>query len=118
MNYQITALLTNANGTVSNVNLTVVNANSAVTNVNTNLVVVFAEITKTLENLARLTGNLKSQVDRNHNIVSFISKLIIDTDDMVQGLKKHWLLRSAFKDQGKPKPEETPRAVSPKGAGR
>jgi ABC-type transporter Mla subunit MlaD len=101
MNYQITALLTNANSTLSNVNGTVLNANSAVTNVNTNLVVMFTEITQMLENLAGLTGNLKAQVDRNQNIVSSVSKLIVDTDDMVQGLKKHWLLRSAFKEPEK-----------------
>jgi ABC-type transporter Mla subunit MlaD len=115
MNYQITALLTNANSTVSNVNDTVLNANSAVTNANTNLAVMFAEITQTLENLSGITGNLKTQVDRNNNIVSEISKLIIDTDDMVQGLKRHWLLRSAFKDQQKK--ETTPRPT-PKGSGR
>ena len=107
MNQQITALLTNANSTLSNVNGTVLNANSAVTNVNTNLVVVFAEVTQMLENLAGLTGNLKAQVDRNQNIVSSVSKLIVDTDDMVQGLKKHWLLRSAFKEQEK---KSTPRS--------
>jgi ABC-type transporter Mla subunit MlaD len=101
MNQQITSLLTNANSTLSNVNGTVLNANSAVTNVNTNLVVMFAEITQMLENLSGLTGNLKAQVDRNQNIVSSVSKLIVDTDDMVQGLKKHWLLRSAFKEQEK-----------------
>jgi phospholipid/cholesterol/gamma-HCH transport system substrate-binding protein len=115
MNYQITALLTNANSTVSNVNDTVLNANSAVTNANTNLVVMFAEITQTLENLSGITGNLKAQVDRNNNIVSEISKLIIDTDDMVQGLKRHWLLRSAFKDQQK---KETAPRPAPKGSGR
>ncbi len=101
MNQQITALLTNANSTVSNVNGTVLNANTAVTNVNTNLVVMFSEITQMLENLAGLTGNLKAQVDRNQNIVSSVSKLIVDTDEMVQGLKKHWLLRSAFKEPEK-----------------
>ncbi len=125
MNYQITTLLTNANSTVSNLTDTLANANSAVTNVNTNLVVMFDEITKMLENLAGLTGNLKSQVDRNQNIVSSVSKLIIDTDDMVQGLKRHWLLRSAFKEKDKEKrsgnepsttPPKTPPA--PKGAGR
>lgn len=106
MNYQITTLLTNANTTVSNVSDTLMNANSAVTNVNTNLVVMFDDITKMLENLAGLTGNLKAQVDRNQNIVSSVSKLIIDTDDMVQGLKRHWLLRSAFKEKDKEKREE------------
>jgi ABC-type transporter Mla subunit MlaD len=103
MNYQITTLLTNANSAVSNVTDTIANANSAVTNVNTNLVVMFDEITKMLENLAGLTGNLKAQVDRNQNIVSSVSRLIIDTDDMVQGLKRHWLLRSAFKEKDKEK---------------
>ena len=115
MNYQVTALLTNANSTVSNVNSTVINANTAVTNVNTNLIVVFAEITKALENLAGITGNLNVQVQRNNNIVSSISKLIIDTDDMVQGLKRHWLLRSAFKKKDEKKEEPTPRPA--KGAG-
>ncbi len=106
MNHQITSLLTNANSTVSNLSDTVLNANSAVTNVNTNLVVMFDEITKMLENLAGLTGNLKAQVDRNQNIVSSVSKLIVDTDDMVQGLKRHWLLRSAFKEKDKEKRED------------
>jgi ABC-type transporter Mla subunit MlaD len=118
MNYQINSLLTNANSTVSNLSDTVLNANSAVTNVNTNLVVMFDEITKMLENLAGLTGNLKAQVDRNQNIVSSVSKLIIDTDDMVQGLKRHWLLRSAFKEKDKEKREERipAKTPSPKGA--
>jgi ABC-type transporter Mla subunit MlaD len=121
MNHQITSLLTNANSTVSNVGATVVNANSAVTNVNTNLVVMFEEITKTLENLAAMTGNLKAQVDRNQNLVTSVSKLIVDTDDMVQGLKRHWLLRSAFKEKDKGKredripPKDSPKPA-PKGA--
>jgi hypothetical protein len=81
----------------------------------------FEEITTMLENLAGLTGNLKAQVDRNQNIVSSVSKLIVDTDDMVQGLKRHWLLRSAFKDKDKEKREERippkdPPKPSPKGA--
>jgi hypothetical protein len=88
--------------------------------VNTNLVVMFAEITATLENLAAITGNLKSQVDRNGNIVSSISKLIIDTDDMMQGLKRHWLLRSAFKDKDKDKRDSgrSSQPVPPKGGGK
>jgi ABC-type transporter Mla subunit MlaD len=128
MNYQITSLLTNANSTMSNASSTVVNVNSTVTNANTNLVAVFSNITVSLENLARLTGNLSAQVQKNNNIVSSVSHLIVDTDDMVQGLKRHWLLRSAFKDKGKAgsskpkeqgsKPEAPPRKPGPKGAGR
>jgi ABC-type transporter Mla subunit MlaD len=116
MNYQITTLLTNANSAVSNVNGTVVNANSAVTNVNTNIVVLFAELTRTLDNLAGITGNLRAQVDRNQNILASISKLVIDSDDMVQGLKHHWLLRSAFKNRDKEERTPTPPPKSSKGA--
>jgi hypothetical protein len=36
-------------------------------------------------------------VDANTNLLTGISKTIVDADDMVQGLKRHWLLRSAFK---------------------
>lgn len=99
MNYQLTTLLTNANTTVANVDATVTNAN-------TNLVAVFSNVTAMLENLAGITGNLHEQVQRNNNIVSSISRLIIDTDDMVQGLKRHWLLRSAFKTKEREQAEE------------
>jgi ABC-type transporter Mla subunit MlaD len=131
MNQQITTILTNANSTVSNVSETVVNANNAVTNVNTNVVIVFSNITVALENLASMTSNLNAQVQHNNNIVTSVSRLIIDTDDMVQGLKRHWLLRSAFKNKEEkpkvqspkskvqsPKSEAPPRATNPKGAGR
>jgi ABC-type transporter Mla subunit MlaD len=115
MNYQLTSLLTNAGSTVLNVN-------STVTNANTNLVGVFSNITVTLENIASMTSNLNAQVQRNNNIVSSVSRLIVNTDDMVQGLKRHWLLRSAFKERDAAPPRRSaPRRdapVNPKGAGR
>ena len=58
---------------------------------------VATELDVTIENLARITGDLHAQVRANTNIVSEVSRLIVDTDDMVQGLKRHWFLRSAFK---------------------
>jgi ABC-type transporter Mla subunit MlaD len=117
MNSQIVTLLTNAN-------LTVANANSAVTNANTNLVTLFSNVTVNLENLARMTSNLNAQVQANTNIVTSVSDLIVHTDDMIQGLKRHWLLRSAFKKKDGAKAEEksrapeAPRSPAPKGAGR
>src|ERR1051325_2397911 len=122
MNYQLTSLLTNANFTVGNVN-------STVTNANTNLVTVFSNITVALENVASMTSNLNAQVQRNNNIVSSVSRLIVNTDDMIQGLKHHWLLRSAFKNKdrdassdSKPRKattsNEPARTNNPKGAGR
>lgn len=117
MNQQITTLLTNANVTVSNVNDTVLNANTAVTNVNTNLVVVFGELERGLEGLAGITSNLNAQVQRNNNILTSISRLVVDSDDLVQGLKRHWLLRSAFKNRDE-RDREVPRPTNPKGGGR
>jgi hypothetical protein len=52
--------------------------NSTVTNANTNLVAVF-EHHCLVENLATLTGSLSAQVQRNNNIVSSVSRLIVDT---------------------------------------
>lgn len=50
-----------------------------------------------LVSVAGLTSNLHAQVEVNSNLVSSVNRAIIDADDMVQGLKRHWLLRSAFK---------------------
>ncbi len=84
------------------------NANVLLTNSDAQITTVAGELDRAIENLADITANLNRQVQRNTNIVSEVSKLIIDTDDMVQGLKRHWLLRSAFKK----KPEESKRPRS------
>ena len=73
------------------------NANSLLVNVDTNLNQLTLEIGATLENLAGITSNLNVQVQANSNMLGGISKTVIDADDMIQGLKRHWLLRSAFK---------------------
>jgi len=67
------------------------------TTANTNLPALFDGITESLTNLAGMTGNLRAQVEANPTMLGGISKTVIDTDDFVQGLKRHWLLRSAFK---------------------
>jgi ABC-type transporter Mla subunit MlaD len=56
-------------------------------------------LTALLINLANITSNLNAQVHSNSNILSSVSKIVVDTDDFVQGLKRHWLLRSAFKSE-------------------
>ena len=58
-------------------------------------------LTDTLESLAGLTSNLNAQVQANTNLLGGISKAVTDADDLVQGLKRHWLLRSAFKKNTK-----------------
>jgi hypothetical protein len=68
-------------------------ADVAMGNVNTNLLT----LNQSLANLGDLTSNLNAQVQVNSNILAQISKAVEDADDFVQGLKRHWLLRSAFK---------------------
>ena len=99
---------------------TLSSANSILTNSDTRLTSLALSLDLTLENLANITSNLHAQVNANTNVVSELSRLIINTDDLVQGLKRHWLFRSAFK----PKPAEIPpakatrpRARSPKDSG-
>jgi hypothetical protein len=76
---------------------TLTNLNSLLGNTDTNLNRLTAEISMTLENVAGITSNLNAQVQANSNILWGISKTVMDADDMIQGLKRHWLLRSAFK---------------------
>jgi hypothetical protein len=96
------------------------NLNSTVTNLNTNLVTLVEGLDKSLENLAGITGSLRQQVLSNSNILSEISAIVIHTDDLVQGLKRHWLLRSAFKTKPGGSSTNAPPplrpAESPKGA--
>ena len=73
------------------------NADMATATLNTNLLT----LNQSLVHLADLTSNLNQQVQVNTNVLSSISKTVVDTDNLVQGLKHHWLLRSAFKSENK-----------------
>jgi len=50
-----------------------------------------------LDNLADITGDLRTQVHSNSNVLSQISSAVIASDELIQGLKRHWFLRGAFK---------------------
>jgi ABC-type transporter Mla subunit MlaD len=75
------------------------NANSAITNADTNLTTIVENLARSLDNLAGITSNLNAQVQANTNILGSISTAVADADNLVQGLKRHWLLRSAFKSK-------------------
>lgn len=85
--------------TLSAASLTLISANSVATNADTQLTVLATEMDRTLENLSLITSNLNNQVQVNTNILSEMSALITNTDHMISGLKRHWLLRSAFKEK-------------------
>lgn len=80
-----------------NLDATLSNANQMLANTDTNLNQLFEQLAVSLENLAGITSNLNAQVQSNTNMLGSISQTVMDTDDLVQGLKRHWLLRSAFK---------------------
>lgn len=83
-------------------------ANSTVTNANEQITLLATSLNSTLLNLASITSNLNSQVEANDQILAEISNLVRQTDDLMQGLKRHWLLRGAF--QKKPGKTNTPPA--------
>ncbi len=84
------------------------NADAVLSNANTNLTALAENLGRSLDSLADLTSNLNRQVQVNTNILSEISRVIVDTDDLVQGLKRHWLLRSAFKSKSTNAPAVRP----------
>jgi len=93
------------------------NANSLVANTDTNLTLLVSELSRSLDSLAGITSNLNSQVQLNTNLVKSVSDTIVHSDEFIQGLKRHWLLRSAFKTPKTNSPSATP-ATAPAGATR
>ena len=102
----ITANLTNGQGSLgewiitSNLNqqltATILHVNATMTNANTNLAGIAGGLMLSLDSMAGITSNLNAQVQANTNILTRISDTVVHSDQMIQGLKKHWLLRSAF----------------------
>jgi ABC-type transporter Mla subunit MlaD len=87
-------LSTNANRQLESA---LANANSTLAGLDTNLVAVADKLSVSLDHLASITSNLNAQVQSNTNILGSLSDAILHTDEFVQGLKHHWLFRSAFR---------------------
>jgi hypothetical protein len=84
---------------------------TALTNVNSLLVNTDTNFGALLINLANITSNLNAQVQANTNLLGGISKAVTDADNLVQGLKRHWLLRSAFKTKATNAPPAKPKTA-------
>jgi len=74
-------------------------ADTALITANTNLAALSSSVLVSLEHMANLTSNLNAQVQANALILTEISDLIHTTDTMMQGLKRHWLLKGAFRSE-------------------
>jgi ABC-type transporter Mla subunit MlaD len=62
----------------------------------TNIALLVSNLVVTLENVGNLTSNLNAQVQANGFILRQLSDLIVNADETVQGLRRHWLLKGAF----------------------
>jgi ABC-type transporter Mla subunit MlaD len=88
--------------------LAATNANSTLTGVDTNMLVLAEKLSLSFDHLASITSNLNEQVRSNTNVLSAISQAVSHSDEFVQGLKRHWLLRSAFKTKSTNSPPARP----------
>lgn len=95
---------TNANATLADTRRLMQTADHTIANTDTNITRLALDLDRSLATLASLTSNLNAQVEANTNLVSEVSSAIRNTDQLVQGLKHHWLLRSAFKEKPPAKP--------------
>ena len=103
--------------TLASIQTTLATAQNTMSSTDTNLTSLTESLGRSLENLAEITGNLNQQVQKNTNIVSEVSQAIQHADDLVQGLKRHWFLRSAFRTPATNQPAgSSNRLRSPKDA--
>ena len=98
----LTATAVNASATLTNMNTTLHTANQFVGHTDTNLTALLDNVGHSLDNLANLTSNLNFQVQNNPQLVAELGQTIMSADQLMQGLKRHWLLRSAFKTNKPP----------------
>jgi ABC-type transporter Mla subunit MlaD len=97
-----TTLAAQLNQTLQSARETLGAARGTLDTTDTNLTKVATDLDETLQHLSDLTSNLAWQVQLNTNLVSEISTTIVHTDDLIQGLKREWFLRGAFKKKHKP----------------
>ena len=76
-------------GTLGSADTALVSANAVLASANTNLTVLAENLGRSLDNLANLTSNLNGQVQANTNVLAEISRMIVNADSFVQGLKHH-----------------------------
>lgn len=92
VNSGLATMLTNANDTLTNATATLIAAN-------TNLMALISQVDTPMRNLSLIMSNLNTQVQANTNFVTQLSGLVVHLDGLVEGFKRHWFLRSAFKEK-------------------
>jgi ABC-type transporter Mla subunit MlaD len=106
-----TNLSAQLHATLASAKETLDSAHTALDHTDTNVTLLATDLDKTLLHLSDLTSNLAWQVQVNTNMLTDISTTIVHADDLIQGLKREWFLRSAFKK--KPAKQEKAKESSP-----
>ncbi|MCX7886509.1 MAG: MlaD family protein [Verrucomicrobiae bacterium] len=110
LNARIDTALASANRTLESANATIGSANTVVTNLNAQLPVLLARLNQILGNVASISSNINEQVLSNESLLGNLNDLLIETEALLRGLKRHWLLKSAFPP---PKSEPPPLLLEP-----
>lgn len=97
--------LTNANTTLQHIDGVLKGASNVVDTTDAQIVLLASNLNYTLSGVGDITHNLRDQVDSNTNILTDISSLVVSADELIRGLQKHWLLKSAFKKDKKEQEE-------------
>lgn len=97
--------------TYQNLNKTLESVNHALSGADTNFPAALANLRQALSDISRLSTNLNAHLQSDTNVLGEFSQTAMELDSFLEGLKRHWLLRSAFKP-GKTNPPVS----SPKGS--
>jgi hypothetical protein len=100
-----TNLQSQVEGALASMDATLTNTTSLIRSSELQLQDLTRRIGMTLDTVSLVTSNLSAQVNANSLMLGEISSLVINADDMVQGLKRHWLLRPAFTTASNAPPE-------------
>ncbi len=113
LNQRVEVALDKVGGTLDKADKTVGETDLLIVQTRQDLHQALTNLLPVLENLAGMTSNLHSQVQANTNMLAGISAAVIHADDLLQGLKRHWLLRSAFKAERTNAPARRPAPPKP-----
>jgi ABC-type transporter Mla subunit MlaD len=105
-----TNLNTRLDATLATVNTTLGSATSTIHNLNCQLTRTTTHVNDVLNNVTAITSNINQHLQSNDNLIGNVNDMLLETTDMLRGLKRHWLLKSAFPT---PKLEAPPLLLEP-----
>jgi ABC-type transporter Mla subunit MlaD len=93
LNVRLEAAMDRATNTIASLHTTIESTVSVATNKISELSV---HLNKILFDVSQITTNVRKQLDSNDTLIGNANDTLIETKDLLRGLKRHWLLKSAF----------------------